>query len=63
MKSKIEARQSFVNITKCNVKSLCFVTTFINVNIVSLCSKKDKKSSLSIRVGLKEQDELTLYQS
>ena len=44
MKSKIEARQSFVNITKCNVKSLCFVTTFINVNIVSLCSKRTRKA-------------------
>ena len=62
IKSKIEARQSFVNITKCNVKSLCVITTFIML-ILSLHGQKDKKTSLSIRVGLKEQDELTLYQS
>ena len=48
----MEARQSFVNITKCNVKSLCVVTTFIML-ILSLRGQKDKKTSLSIRVGLK----------
>ena len=57
MKSKIEARQSFVNITKCNVKSLCVITTFIML-ILSLHGQKDKKTSLSIRVGLKDSKSL-----
>ena len=48
MKSKIEARQSFVNITKCNVKSLCVVTTFINVKAYSLSELASFKATVSM---------------